>query len=92
MKSNETKLMRWLKSHGKTVEWLGNKLDASVTVVSIQHWTSGRRPIPQRHIEKLRSIMHSMGNHTLAKGENVFIPGDYGEPGTWDWSSPNKGA
>jgi len=56
-KTPRTEIGRWLLKEGKSNRWLRDQLGADTTVAAVQHWVSGRKPIPQKHVDKVAQIL-----------------------------------
>lgn len=52
-----TEVAKWLHRNGKTNEWLRDQLDPDATVASVQHWVSGRKPVPRKHRHKVAELL-----------------------------------
>lgn len=63
-----TPIAQWLDSQDRTNEWLRDFLKADVTVNAVQHWVSGRKPIPRKYRAQIDALLENQnGSQTSGR-------------------------
>ena len=76
-----TPIAQWLDSQGKTNEWLRDYLHADVTVNAVQHWVSGRKPIPRKYRAQINALLERHnGSETRGRSDLYSHLGNERQP------------